>query len=108
MRDRLPNRRQAEHYKVEFQGVHYHVTLGRYADGRIGEVFVKSEVRVGSQVQALLDDACVWLSLLLQSGVSPDALSRGSEDGGAPSSVLGLAVDLIRCAEQDRMIELGG
>lgn len=104
MRERLPHRRWAEHRKIEFQGLHYHVTLGRYADGRIGEVFCKAETRVGSQMQALLDDACVWLSLLLQSGVSPDALARGSEDDGSPSSLLGVLVDMVRCASQDLMI----
>ena len=46
----------------------------------------------------MLDDICVALSLLLQHGVSPDALASSMGrlgDGTSPASVIGALTDLI-------------
>jgi hypothetical protein len=46
----------------------------------------------------ILDDACVALSLLLQHGVSPEALAASMGrlgDGKSPASVIGALADLI-------------
>ena len=39
-RERLPNRRAAETFEVEVNGLRYTATVGRFADGRIGELFL--------------------------------------------------------------------
>src|SRR5262245_37811497 len=39
-RQRLPNRRAAETFEIEISGLRYTATAGRFADGRIGELFL--------------------------------------------------------------------
>jgi len=78
-------------------GILYTVTIGFYPDGRPGEVFADG-ARTGSMTDAVLDDACIALSLLLQFGVEPAALvhSMGrSGDGRTPASVIGALADLL-------------
>ena len=96
LRRRLPNRRLNETVNLRFEGQHYHVTVGCFADGRPGEVFCHGG-KVGSGMDLLLDDACVALSLLLQHGVEPQALahSMGRLENGAPASIIGALVDLV-------------
>jgi hypothetical protein len=47
-RERLPNRREAETFDVEAGGLRYRATIGRYADGRLAEIFVVNH-KAGSQ-----------------------------------------------------------
>jgi hypothetical protein len=76
----------------------YSVTLGfDVSHDRIGEVFTHG-AKIGSAMDRILDDACVALSLLLQHGVSPDALAASMGrlgDGKSPASVIGALADLI-------------
>jgi hypothetical protein len=44
MRERLPNRRSAITFNLDVGGMHYICTLGYYADGRLGEVFLKGAI----------------------------------------------------------------
>jgi len=39
-RERLPNRRAAETFEIEVNGLRYTATVSRFADGRIGELFL--------------------------------------------------------------------
>jgi hypothetical protein len=39
-RERLPNRRASETFDVEASDLYYTATVGRHADGRIGELFL--------------------------------------------------------------------
>ena len=100
-RQRLPTRRPSETFDLEFEGVRYSICLGRYpADDRIGEIF-SAGAKVGSSMDALLDDVSIALSLLLQNGVKPAALAKTMGrlgDGRAPASVVGRICDLL--AEQ--------
>ena len=66
-RTRLPNRRAAETVQIEYAGTRFTVTVGFYPDGRIGEVFTHG-ARSGSNLDALLADACVVVSCLIQHG----------------------------------------
>ncbi len=55
-------------------------------------------LKVGSSVEAVLDDACILVSLLLQHGVEPAALAKtvGRLEGGtAPASVIGAICDRL-------------
>ncbi len=95
-RQRLPNRRLNETVDLRFEGQHYHVTTGCFADGRPGEVFCHG-AKVGSWMDLLIDDACVALSLLLQHRVEPQALahSMGRLGNGAPASIIGALAVLV-------------
>jgi hypothetical protein len=64
-RRRLPARRVAETIQLEHDGKRFMVTIGFYPDGRPGEVFTHG-ARSGSALDALLADACVVVSCLMQ------------------------------------------
>lgn len=96
-RARLPNRRPNVTAAVEHAGRSYAVTIGFYRDGRVGEVFTHG-AKAGSEIDFLLDDACVAISLLLQLGADPSALATSMGrlgDGSSPASVIGVLVDLV-------------
>ena len=76
-RQRLPDRRPNETAELEFEGARYAVTIGFFPDGRPGEAFT-GNAKVGSGVEAVLDDACILVSLLLQNGVEPAASARAA------------------------------
>ncbi|ACI97507.1 ribonucleotide reductase [Rhodospirillum centenum] len=95
-RIRRPDRRPAETAEIAFDGQRFTVTIGFYPDGRPGEVFADG-ARIGSDLDALLDDACVALSLLLQHGVDPRRLagSMGRLGDQRPASLIGAVADLL-------------
>ena len=82
MRQKLPDRRLAVTRQM---GDEYHVSFGLDPrNGALGEVFIKGS-KIGSDMEMLLDDASVVLSLALQYGVPVDqlihSLDTGREDG---------------------------
>jgi hypothetical protein len=97
-RTRLPNRRPNETVDLMFNDTRYAVTVGFFPDtGRIGEVFAHG-AKIGSNMDAILDDACVALSMLIQYGAEPGALasSMGRQGKGqAPASIIGALADLL-------------
>jgi hypothetical protein len=95
-RERLPNRRAAETVQIEHGGQRFTVTIGYYPDGRAGEVFTHG-FRIGSTLDALLADACVLLSVLMQHGIETRELasSMGRLGSSEPASVIGAVLDLI-------------
>jgi hypothetical protein len=97
-RERLPNRRPNETTTLVFGGLRFAVTIGFFpADGRPGEVFA-SGAKSGCDLDYLLDDACVALSLLLQHGVEPAALANSMGrvgDGVTPASLIGALADRL-------------
>jgi hypothetical protein len=96
---RLPDRRFAETVALEHDGARYMVTIGFFPDGRPGEVFTHG-ARSGSNMDALLADACVAVSCLIQHGVEPRdlACSMGRLGNNRPASVIGAVVDLVAAA----------
>jgi hypothetical protein len=98
-RTRLPARRAAETIQLEHDGTRFMVTIGFYPDGRPGEVFTHG-ARSGSALDALLADACVVVSCLIQHGVEPReiASSMGRVGNAEPASVIGAVVDLVAAA----------
>jgi hypothetical protein len=95
-RERLPNRRFAETVELEHGGQRFTVTIGLYPDGRPGEVFTHG-ARSGSTLDALLADACVVVSCLMQHGAEPRdlAASMGRLGNLEPASVIGAVLDLV-------------
>jgi hypothetical protein len=94
----LPLRRFSETTEMRLPGKQgaFAVTIGRYQDGTIGEVFV-SGAKAGSEVDAVARDGAVLLSIALQYGVPLDAfgsaLTRNLD--GSPSSIIGAVVDRL-------------
>ena len=98
-RVRLPDRRFAETVSLEHDGARFMVTIGFYPDGRPGEVFTHG-ARSGSNLDALLADACVVVSCLIQHGIEPRDLSAsmGRLGNAQPASVIGAVVNLVAAA----------
>ena len=98
-RAKLPDRRESHTISVrwpEETGRRYHITLGHHA-GQIGEAWVHGP-KVGSDMGAVLDDACILFSILLQVGYPPERIAASlgrAEDNGARTSPLGLVCDEI-------------
>jgi hypothetical protein len=95
-RARLPNRRAAETWDVEALGLHFRVTVGRYCDGRVGEIFL-SNTRVNSSAGIMASDSAVLCSLLLQHGVSLDVIRHAlmRDPRGKPSGPLRVVLDQL-------------
>lgn len=92
-RARLPARRPSIVATVEWQGATWLLGAGFDREGRAREVFLDGP-KVGSDQEALLDDACVAVSLLLQHGLGAAELAahlgrEGSEPGAPMASPLG-------------------
>lgn len=106
-RNRLPNRRRAVSTEISFtrsdgEEIKYSATIGFYAPGQPGEVFIGG-AKDGTDMAAICADGSVLISLALQYGVPitvlAAAIGRAPEliDGPAtrPISVLGAAIDQI-------------
>src|SRR5467141_813433 len=96
VRERLPNRRAAETFDVEAVGMRYRATIGRFADGRLAEIFLVNH-KAGSQAGIMASDAAVVASIALQYGVPVDvichALMRDSR--GKPRGAGGVVMDML-------------
>jgi hypothetical protein len=95
-RERLPNRRYSESFEFELNGLHFTATVSRYADGRLGELFLSNH-KQGNQSDTNARDAAILLSFALQHGADIGVI-RGAlcRDGaGNPLSPIGKALDLL-------------
>ncbi|NPU69984.1 hypothetical protein HL667_33685 [Bradyrhizobium sp. 83012] len=94
----LDPRRFSETFDIDFGGLSapHTVTVGYYADGSVGEVFITGG-KSGEQVEAIARDSAVLLSLALQHGVALDtiahALTRNSR--GEPNTIICTVVDRL-------------
>jgi hypothetical protein len=98
MRNALPQRRRSDTFKFRFGGQNaaYHITVGYFPDGKLGEVFISTN-KIGSMSDALGRDIAILMSLALQHGCAMetmrDALTR--EGDGTPSTIAGAVADLL-------------
>ena len=95
-RKRLPNRRLAETCELECAGLKYVCTIGRFADGSIGEVFLTNH-RVNSHAGIMASDQAVLASLAIQFGCPLQTLRKViMRDGaGRATSPIGVALDQL-------------
>jgi hypothetical protein len=70
----------------EAGGLQYRATVGRYPDGRIGEIFLTNH-KAGSQAGIMASDAAVVASIAIQYGAPLDVI-RKSLDAGSTGSPL--------------------
>jgi hypothetical protein len=80
----------------ERDNLNYHMTVGLYPDGRIGEIFLNAE-HANSLLDVLAHDAAILASLALQFGCPLDVITHAlKRDGqGTAASPIGAALDLI-------------
>jgi hypothetical protein len=103
MRQVLPRRRAAETFDIRFWNQPFTVTVGFYADGTPGEVFIDGH-KTGGDVEAVARDAAVTLRLGLQHGVPIESIRHPvTRNGasGAPASIIGAVVDAV--ADHDKV-----
>lgn len=96
MRNPLPQRRHSESLTIWSGARPFTVTVGYYDDNTPGEIFINYG-RAGTDMEALMRDAAVVLSLALQFGV-PTATIRGAvtrEGNGDASSIVGAILDKL-------------
>ncbi len=97
-RQRLPDRRPNQTVELIYDGARYEVTVGFHpATGEAQEVFCHG-AKAGSNMDAILDDACILLSLLLQHGVEPASLAATMGrlgEGQQRASVIGALAELL-------------
>jgi hypothetical protein len=95
-RERLPDRRASESFTFEIDGLRFTATVSRFADGRLGELFLDNH-KAGSQIGTLVRDGAIILSFALQHGAEPErirqALARDSQ--GRALGPIGVALDLL-------------
>jgi ribonucleoside-diphosphate reductase alpha chain len=79
-RERLPGERSGPTVKLEVYApegqIDLYVTANTYADGRLGEVFVRGASKEGSTLNGLMDEVAKLISISLQSGADIPTLCR--------------------------------
>lgn len=95
-RTRLPNRRASETFDLEVAGLRYTATVSRFADGRIGELFLSNH-KNNSSADTNARDAAIAFSFAVQHGADPEAIRRAlcRNENGTASGPLGCALDII-------------
>ena len=104
-RQRLPTRRPNETMEVTHEGATYAITLGSDpATGEVREIFSHG-AKIGSAMDAILDDACILLSIMLQHGISASSFAGSMGYHGPdnePSSIIGRLARLLIEHEKER------
>jgi hypothetical protein len=95
-RARLPNRRLAETFEIRVGTLRYTVSIGRFVDGRLAEIFI-SNGKAGSDSDANARDAAIITSIALQYGVPLEVIRHAllRDPRGNASTPLGCALDVI-------------
>lgn len=102
-RERLPNRRLSCNRVMSCGPYEFDFGFGFHRTGAVREVFINN-AKVGSEIEGMLQDGCVLISLLLQHHVAPAELARSvgrhdtdpnDPDKTVPTSMLGVIVDAV-------------
>jgi hypothetical protein len=95
-RQRLPNRRASETFALECAGLSYIATISRFADGRLGEIFLSNH-KTNSAADTAARDAAITCSIALQFGANVDTIRKAlcRDARGNASGPLGAALDLL-------------
>jgi hypothetical protein len=99
-RRRLENRRLAETFTFEFEGLCYTCTVGRFPDGSISELFLSNH-KNNSAADTNARDASIMFSFAVQHGADAEAIRRAlcRDASGRASGPLGHSLDLITAME---------
>lgn len=69
-RERLPSRHECETFKLKVGSVSWFVNVGKYPDGRIGDINLKT-AKAGSEQNQLMHFLGLAMSLAFQHGATP-------------------------------------
>jgi hypothetical protein len=100
-RQRLPNRRVCESFNFELDGLRFTTTVSRFADGRLGELFLTNH-KAGNQSDTNARDAAIILSFALQHGADIDAIRKAlcRNSQGRALGPIGAALDILAAGEE--------
>jgi len=79
-REHLPNCRPCQSFNVLHDGRTFHVTIGRFPDGRLAEIFLDVG-KAGSAVQQHAEATAVLASIALQHGVAVETIIHAVAGG---------------------------
>jgi hypothetical protein len=96
IRERLPDRRSCETFELEVGGLRYVCSVGRFADGRLAEIFLSNH-KSNSASDTAARDAAITFSIAIQHGADPEAIRRAlcRDSQGRASGPLGAALDAV-------------
>jgi ribonucleoside-diphosphate reductase alpha chain len=86
-RTRLPNRRSHQVAVVNHNGFKLIVGIGRFDDGRIGELFIDT-CKGGTALDTILRDSAILTSLALQAGIGVNTIRAAVANNGPVAAVL--------------------
>lgn len=95
-RKRLPNRRASQLLDYDMNGTKYTASVGYYADGRPGEVFLRA-ARTGTHVNVAMIEVAVAVSMALQHGCDVNTLREAMPrtEEGRPEGAIGHLLDIL-------------
>jgi hypothetical protein len=95
-RERLPNRRLGETFELEVAGLRYTATIGRFPDGRIGEIFLNNH-KSNSAADTNARDSAIVFSIAVQHGADVETIRKAMcrDSHGRASGPLGAALDRL-------------
>jgi ribonucleoside-diphosphate reductase alpha chain len=95
-RVRLPDRRLAESFNLTVGGLKYVCTVGRFPDGRIGEIFLNNH-KSNSQADTNARDSAIVCSIAIQFGADIETIRKAlcRDSRGRANGPLGAALDAI-------------
>jgi hypothetical protein len=96
-RERLPNRRLSEVVDFQHDGRRWTLTIGRFSDGRLAELFI--DAAKTSALSEIAADAAIIASLALQSGCPLETLRHALD--GRSAGPLGMALRLVGGARDE-------
>ena len=99
-REPLPQRRRSETITYMVGGLTYNGSIGFYADGRIGEIFLDCS-KSGTEAQIASRDSAIIASFALQHGASINSLRSAltRRPDGSAEGPLGVLLDLLQQEE---------
>jgi hypothetical protein len=94
--ERLSNRRLGETFELQVGGLHYTAMIGRFPDGRIGEILLNNQ-KANSAADTDERDRAIVLSITLQHGTDIETIRRAlcRDSHGRASGPLGQALECI-------------
>jgi ribonucleoside-diphosphate reductase alpha chain len=102
-RTRLPQRRAAETFSLNLAGRRFEASVGTDAEGHPREVFLKGG-KSGTELDILLGDLGVAISIALQYGAPADVLAHGflRNADRTPAGVAAAAMDKVVALAAER------
>jgi hypothetical protein len=92
----LPNRRPCESFTFELDRLRFTASVGRFPDGRIGELFLNNH-KSGNQVDTNARDSAIILSFALQHGADVDEIRKAlcRDSAGRALGPVAQALDIL-------------